>query len=98
MTLQLLRARRIVRHSRRFFLVLCAWCQDALGPAGSSASRRACGCAWDEALLRQARARFPSLGAPRGEGPPFPPGPPPRPRPRAARGRSSGRLGRRRAA
>lgn len=88
MTLQLLRARRVVRHSRRFFLVLCAWCQGALGPVGSGAARRPCGCAWDEALLRQARARFPELGLPRGEGPPFPPPAPTRPR-RAARSRAS---------
>lgn len=85
MTVSVLGVRRVVRHSRRFFLVLCAWCQRALGPAGTGSAREPCGCAWRAALARQARARFETLGLP-GDGgqPPFP-----GPRPRAGRARAA---------
>jgi hypothetical protein len=51
-----LHADRIVRHSRRFYLRLCAWCDRTLGSAShTSAGIEPCDHAQE--LLRQARAR-----------------------------------------
>ena len=84
MTVATLSGRKIVRHSRRFYLQLCGWCHRALGPAGSGATRARCRCAWRAALLRVARERLKTLGLPGELGPGGGSPPPGRPR-RASR-------------
>lgn len=81
--MMILRAERMVRHSRRFFMRLCAFCERDLGPAMAPASSRACEHGPD--LLRLARRRARTLGRVR-----VAPGDGPEPtRPRAVRGRRS---------
>lgn len=81
----LIHAERVVRHSRRFYLRLCAFCDRALGLASAPAQGVVCEHGAD--LLALARQRVESLGRPAPE--PVDPEPtPPRPR-RGGRGRAS---------
>ncbi|MCO5165181.1 MAG: hypothetical protein M9894_02280 [Planctomycetes bacterium] len=77
----ILRAERVVRHSRRYYLRLCAFCDRAVGLATAPGAGGACEHPGD--LLAQARRRVSTLGRPAPE--PEPPAPP---RPRGGRGRS----------
>ncbi|MBX3468119.1 MAG: hypothetical protein KF878_14705 [Planctomycetes bacterium] len=76
----ILRAERVVRHSRRFYLRLCAFCDRAVGLASAPGARG--DCEHGDDLLAQARRRVETLGRPAPE--PEPPAPP---RPRGGRGR-----------
>jgi hypothetical protein len=57
----ILRAERLVRHSRRFYLRLCAVCERELGLA-TAPGRPAVACDHGDVLLRQARRKVASLG------------------------------------
>lgn len=76
-------AERVVRHSRRFYLRLCAFCDRAVGLASAPATGPVCEHGRD--LLAQARERVLTLGRP-GDEPDGPPRPP--------RSRRAGRAGR----
>lgn len=78
-------AERVVRHSRRFYLRLCAFCDRAVGLASAPAAGAVCEHGGD--LLAQARQRVLRLGRPGDEGPCDPR--PPRPR-RGGRARRGG--------
>lgn len=91
MTATMISGRRIVRHSRRFFLQLCGWCHRSVGPAGTIAPRATCRCPSGAALLRVARQRIATLGLPGSDGTGGGPTPPPV-RPRRASRRSAARL------
>lgn len=74
----MIHAERVVRHSRRFYLRLCAFCDRPLGLAAAPATGEVCEHASE--LLAQARQRAGSLGRPV-----FDPDDPTPPRPRRGR-------------
>lgn len=66
MSEMILRAERMVRHSRRFYLRLCAFCDRPVGLATAPATGARCGEHAGE-LLRLGRERALTVGRPRGD-------------------------------
>lgn len=69
MTNLVVNAQRVVRHSRRFYLVACGWCERDLGLPGAAVR---CDCPAAVELLRQARERLETLGRAADQGPAAP--------------------------
>jgi hypothetical protein len=88
--LMMIRAEKMARHSRRFYLRLCAFCDAPVGLAtGPSIELRT--CEHTGALLSLARERLATLGRPRVETGECDPAPDPdRPPRRTGRARSGG--------
>jgi hypothetical protein len=55
-----LNATRVARHSRRYFLVLCGWCDGELGAVGAAVA--VCACDRQGELLRGGQRCLERLG------------------------------------
>src|SRR3989337_1370590 len=84
----ILRAERMVRHSHRYFLRLCAFCERPVGLATAPVTSDA-RCEHEGELLRLARERAGPLGRPEVEAPCPDPDPTPRRGGRARRAHRS---------